>query len=215
MKWIGLINSFDHRGANPGSLVAGSMGCHTIDDRDEERLSSTVDSLYAQVSHLTARFLGNRYAILTMRWVLATVFIISASGKLVDIGRYSIAPVMDFGILPIPLARVFGAVLPFIEAFCALGLLLGFLTRFVSLGALIMSATFFIAKEIALWQGGDIECGCFGAVVTTLASLTVYMDPPMMFMSLAILLSPRRSRRWFSLAGRFTKQTIERIDHLW
>jgi hypothetical protein len=171
--------------------------------------------LLINVSQLVHRLLANRYAILAMRWILAGVFLLSSCGKLVDIKRYSIGPVMEFGILPIPLAHLFGAVLPFIELTCALGLLFGVATRLSSFGIALMSITFFIVKGVILWQRGDLVCGCFGAIVTTLASLTIYMDPPIFLMSLAVMLSSQSSRYWVSLGSRLPENYAERVDPIW
>ena len=193
-----LIKDIGQRGRSRGMLVTDGMRHR---DQEVEPLFPKAHAMLAQASRLVASILANRYAILGMRCILAGVFIVSSYGKLVDIGRYSIAPVMEFDILPIPLAHFFGAVLPFVEALCALSLLFGVFTRLSSLGILAMSMSFFIAKEIVLLQGRDIVCGCFGAVVTTLASLTIYMDPPMMLMASAVMLAPRQSRCCISLGA--------------
>jgi putative oxidoreductase len=149
-------------------------------------------------------FLSHRYTVLAMRILVAGVFLLSACGKLVDITRYSIVPVVEFGTLPAWAAPIFGAVLPFVELLCALGLLFGVLTRLSSLGVMAMSASFFFAKASLLMRGMDIACGCFGAVVTTLASLTIYMDPPIFLMALAVMISPLPARGWLSLGARLS-----------
>ena len=53
---------------------------------------------------------GNRYAVLIFRLILAAIFLTSSFGKLVDIERYSVDAVYNFGILPMVLARPFGLV---------------------------------------------------------------------------------------------------------
>ncbi len=189
--------SFSHAGVNQKVSEADYGGSLCVSNRREGSWGALTT-----VSHPIRRLVANRYAVLGMRWILAGVFLLSSCGKLVDIKRYSIGAVMEFGILPIPLAHLVGMVLPFIEIMCALGLLFGVLTRLSSLGIAIMSITFFVAKGIILWQGADVVCGCFGAIVTTLASLTIYMDPPLLLLSLAVMLSPRSARSWVSLGGR-------------
>src|SRR3974377_2441144 len=62
----------------------------------------------------------NRHVILVFRLILAGLFLTSAYGKLVDIERYSVDAVYNFGILPMFLARPFGLVMPFIELLCGL-----------------------------------------------------------------------------------------------
>ena len=86
--------------------------------------------------------------------------------------------------------------------------------RLSSFGIALMSITFFIVKAVILWQGSDLVCGCFGAVVTTLASLTIYMDPPIFLMSLAVMLAPRSSRHWISLGSRLPESDAERVDRI-
>jgi uncharacterized membrane protein YphA (DoxX/SURF4 family) len=151
--------------------------------------------------------------ILVFRFILAAFFLISSYGKLVDIERYSVDAVYNFGILPMVLARPFGLAMPFIEGLCGLGLLFGVLTRLSALGIGLMSLSFFIAKAIVLSQGRSIECGCFGAVIDTLASVTIFMDLPMMAMALVILFAPNKSRHWIS-AGKLLPQLWEKKFHL-
>jgi uncharacterized membrane protein YphA (DoxX/SURF4 family) len=181
---------------------AGANQESTVDDRNGESRG--------KLTHLVHRLVANRYAVLGMRWTLAGVFLLSAAGKLVDIKRYSIGAVMEFGILPTPLAHIFGMVLPFVELMCAFGLLFGVATRLSSFGIALMSTTFFIVKGVILWHGGDVVCGCFGAIVTTLVSLTIFMDPPILLLSLAVMLSPRSSRSWVSLGNRLRARRKER-----
>jgi len=158
--------------------------------------------------------INKRSAILVFRLLLAGTFLLSSFGKLVDIRRYSVAPILDFEILPDFLAYDFGIILPFIELLCALGLLFAVLTRLSSLGIALMSISFFIVKVILLWNGSDVMCGCFGAVVTTLISDTIYMDPPIFIMSLIVALSPTESRHWVSLWKRLPSRWINWIDKL-
>ena len=175
-------------------------------------------TLLLGMSHRVWNPATDRSLVLVFRLVLAGIFLLSSFGKLVNIQRYSIAPVLDFEILPDFLAYIFGSALPFIELLCALGLLFGVLTRLSSVGIALMSLSFFIVKVILLWKGSDLACGCFGAVVTTLISDTVYLDPPIFIMSLIIALSPPASRHWVSLwekvSSRWIKQS-DRIDLVW
>ena len=103
------------------------------------------------------KLFSNRYVILSFRLILAGFFLVSAYGKLVDIERYSVDAVYNFGILPMGLARPFGLLMPFIELLCGLGLLFGVLTRLSALGVGLMSLSFFIAKAIVLSQGRTLN----------------------------------------------------------
>jgi len=155
----------------------------------------------------------NRYLTLVCRVLLAAIFLLSSVGKLVDLERYSVDAVYNFGILPMWLARPFGLVMPFIELLCGLGLLFGVLTRLSALGSALMSLAFFVAKAIVLAQGRSIECGCFGAIIDTLASVTIFMDIPMVLLSLVVMFS--RSRHWVAIAALVPKGWTEKLDLIW
>ena len=157
----------------------------------------------------------NRYVTLVFRLVLAGTFLVSSLGKLVDIEHYSVAMVYNFGILPGRLATAFGWVLPFIELACALGLAFGVLTRLSSLGTTLLSASFLGAKVIVLSRGMDIECGCFGAVVSTMASWSIYLDPIVLILSLTVFLSPPSGRHWVSVGGRLPQEARRRLNLVW
>jgi uncharacterized membrane protein YphA (DoxX/SURF4 family) len=159
---------------------------------------------------------NNRYVTLAFRLILAGIFLLSSYGKLVDIERYSVDAVYNFGILPVEpvnIARFFGLVMPFIELLCALGLLFGVLTRLSALGVSLMSLAFFITKAIVLSQGRSIECGCFGAVIDTLASVTIFMDIPMLLMGLLIMFSS--SRHWLAIGGVIPTAWRKKLNLIW
>ena len=149
--------------------------------------------------------------ILVFRLVLGAMFLLGAAGKLVDIEHYSVALVYNFGILPGPIAIAFGWALPFIELGCALALIFGLLARLASLGLALMSISFFVVKAVLLARWGDVECGCFGAIGSTMASWSIYLDPAVFLMSLAILLAPDSSRLWVSLAKRLPETWRRRL----
>jgi uncharacterized membrane protein YphA (DoxX/SURF4 family) len=147
--------------------------------------------------------------------VLAGTFFVSSFGKLVDIERYSVAVVYNFDILPGPLAIAFGWALPFIELACAISLLLGVLTRLTAVSIAIMSISFFIVKAIVLSQGMNIDCGCFGAVGSTMASWSIYLDPIVFLLSVTVLFSSRRSRHWVSLGNKLSEKWRDRLNLVW
>jgi putative oxidoreductase len=157
----------------------------------------------------------NRYVVLVFRLILTGFFLTSAYGKLVDIERYSVDAVYNFGILPMFLARPFGLSMPFIELLCGLGLLFGIFTRLSALGIVLMSFSFFIAKAIVLSQGRSIECGCFGAVIDTLASVTIFMDIPMIVLALVIIFSTPEARHWLAIGKFLSFQWKERFRLIW
>jgi len=158
---------------------------------------------------------ANRHVILFFRLILAAFFLVSSYGKLVDIERYSVDAVYNFGVLPMFLARLFGLIMPFIELLCGLGLLFGVLTRLSALGIALMSLSFFIAKGIVLSQGRSIECGCFGAVIDTLASVTIFMDFPIMFLALLVVLSPSATRHSMAIGALLPQVWKDRLHLIW
>jgi hypothetical protein len=64
-------------------------------------------------------------------------------------------------------------------------------------------------------QGRSIDCGCFGAIVETLASVTIYMDIPMAVMGLLIMLAPVSSRYWVSFARFATADLMKKLNLVW
>lgn len=159
--------------------------------------------------------IGNHYVVLIFRLILAAFFLISSYGKLVDIERYSVDAVYNFGILPMVLARPFGLVMPFIELLCGLGLLFGVLTRLSAFGIALMSLSFFIAKAIVLSQGRSIECGCFGAVIDTLASVTIFMDLPVVMMASMVMFAPPDTRHWAAIGKLLSPAWKCRLRWIW
>ncbi|HME45521.1 MAG TPA: MauE/DoxX family redox-associated membrane protein [Syntrophorhabdales bacterium] len=158
---------------------------------------------------------AHRFLILILRLLLAVVFLLSSFGKLVDVERYSVDAVYNFGVLPMILARPFGLVMPLIELLCGLGLLLGVLTRLAALGVGLMSIAFFIAKAVVVAQGRHIDCGCFGAIVETLASVTIFMDLPMVVMAFLILIAPNRSRHFVAVGRFLPERTPQWLRLMW
>ena len=158
---------------------------------------------------------GNPRLILVFRLVLACTFLIASFGKFVDIEHYSVAMVYNLEILPGPLAIGFGWALPFIELACAVGLLVGLLTRLSALGIALLSTSFFITKVILLSRGTDLDCGCFGAIGSTMASWSIYLDPAVFVLAVTVLFSPRQTRRRVSLGGKLSEKWSKKLNLLW
>ncbi len=157
----------------------------------------------------------NGYVVLVFRLIMAAMFLVSSCGKLVDIERYSVDAVYNFGVLPMVLARPFGLVTPFIEGLCGLGLLFGVLTRLAAFGLGLISLSFFIAKAIVLSQGRSIDCGCFGAVISTLASVTIFMDIPMVFFALVVMMAPPETRHRAGLGKILPASWKKKLRMVW
>lgn len=158
---------------------------------------------------------NDRKLIFGFRLILAGFFLLSSCGKLVDIERYSVDAVYNFGILPFRLDRPFGLVMPFVELLCGLGLLFGVLTRLSALGVSLISVSFFIAKAIVLSQGRSINCGCFGAIIDSLASVTIFMDLPIMAIALIVMFSPAQSPHWVAIGNRLPQRRKDKLHVIW
>jgi len=156
-----------------------------------------------------------KYVIFICRLILAITFLVSSAGKLVDIERYSVAMVYNFDILPGPFAIIFGWTLPFIELACGITLLFGILTRLSAIGVGLLGISFLVTKVILLSRGTDVECGCFGAIGSTMASWSVYLDPIITLLSIMIIFSSAQNRHWASLANKLSKKRKDKLDLVW
>ncbi len=158
---------------------------------------------------------GAKTIVLCCRLILAVVFLAAAFGKLVDIERYSVNAVYFFVILPVSLARPFGLALPFIELLCGLGLLFGVLTRLSALGIGLLSSSFFIAKAIVFSHGRSVNCGCFGAFGDTLASVTIFLDLPMMILAVVVIWASSDVRHWKAVGNLLPKAWKKKLRFIW
>ncbi len=164
---------------------------------------------------IRSKVFENRHLILVFRLVLAATFFVSSFGKLVNIEHYSVAMVYNLDILPGPLAIGFGWALPFLELACAVGLLFGVLTRLSALGVALLSLSFFITKAILLSRGTDVECGCFGAIGSAMASWSIILDPGMLVLSTVIFFSSEGSRHWVSLGRKLPEKWRDKLNPVW
>jgi len=158
-------------------------------------------------------FIDNHAAVMTFRMIVGLIFLLSAIGKLMDLNG-SVGAVYNFQVLPDALIEPFGYALPFIELLCALGLLFGVLTRLSAFGIGLMSLVFFIVKMIVMFgQHRSVLCGCFGALMDTFASVTIYMDIPMLLLCMGIFFSA--SRHWFAIGGLLPERWREKLKWVW
>jgi len=177
--------------------------------------SETASSAEIQNKGFFMKLVSNQYVVLACRWLLGFIFLMSAVGKLMDL-QGSVDAVYGFNIFPLAFARFAGLTVPFIELLMALGLLFGVLTRLAAFGAAIMSVAFFLTKaHVLLIQGRQIDCGCFGALMSTMASVTIYMDIPMLIMGIIIMAAPLASRHWVSLARFIPQMWKNKLNLVW
>jgi hypothetical protein len=115
----------------------------------------------AVISLMASEKLGARYFWRIVDLILAGIFIYAGTLKAIDPVQFA-SDIDNFKILPWPVSVALAFYLPWLEIFCACGLVFRFLYR----GALsILSASivvFTLAITTAKVRGLDITCGCFG-----------------------------------------------------
>ena len=100
-------------------------------------------------------------AVLILRLVLGTVFLMSAAAKLAA-PRQFVADVKEYRLLPRPLASAFGYVLPYAELSAAIMLMGGFYINVAALAVAVMLVVFLIAVGAAMIRKLNLTCSCFG-----------------------------------------------------
>ena len=97
---------------------------------------------------------------LAARVALGLVFVIAGAGKVGDLAASGRA-VNAYQLMPYGLAKVIGAMLPFVEIGVGALLILGFATRLMAIVAAVMLVVY-IAGIASVWARGlAIDCGCF------------------------------------------------------
>lgn len=100
--------------------------------------------------------------LLSIRCLLAVVFIVAAIGKLLDLdgSRRALA---EFGV-PVRATRLAGALLPVAELAVAISLLFVPTARWGALGALLLLLVFSAGVARAMSRGEAPDCHCFGQI---------------------------------------------------
>jgi hypothetical protein len=95
--------------------------------------------------------------------LVGLIFLIAGAGKL--LARVPAAQSIEaYRLLPEPVARLVGLVLPVVELVIASSLLTGFLADWTALGALGLLLVFSVAQASVLLRGQEVPCGCFGSL---------------------------------------------------
>jgi putative oxidoreductase len=119
-------------------------------------IESSAGATTSNVKHRTSNLIWR-----ILDFVLAGIFIYAGALKALDPVQFA-SDIDNYKILPWPVSVALAFYLPWLEIFCALGLIFRFLYR----GALsILSASivvFTLATIAAKVRGLDITCGCFG-----------------------------------------------------
>jgi uncharacterized membrane protein YphA (DoxX/SURF4 family) len=94
-------------------------------------------------------------------WTLGLVLLVAAVPKISDPPAFAQA-LHGFNLVPTPALAPLALVLPWLEAWVALGLITGLARRSAALLALVLMLTFLWALGWNLQRGHAVDCGCFG-----------------------------------------------------
>jgi uncharacterized membrane protein YphA (DoxX/SURF4 family) len=98
---------------------------------------------------------------LLVRLCLGGILLAAGASKLADRAGF-VQGVLDFGVLPARLGRLYGRCLPFLELGAAGLLLAGIAVPAAAALAVLLLASFVIAVALALVHGKRLACHCFG-----------------------------------------------------
>lgn len=100
-------------------------------------------------------------ALFVVRVFIGGYFLFAAIPKLIDPLAFATS-ISHYHLLPVWGVNAAALVLPWLELLAATALLLGFKTRIAALLCGVMLLVFTLAVAIAVVQGLQIDCGCFG-----------------------------------------------------
>jgi len=101
-----------------------------------------------------------------LRLMLALIFLFSSLAKLRNPSAF-VREVSDYQVLPQPLARLFGRLLPFVELITAVLLLSGFLLIVGTGMAAFLLTSFTVVMTVMTTRGRQPKCNCFGTASTS------------------------------------------------
>jgi putative oxidoreductase len=114
-------------------------------------------------SNPLSAFIASKGFVLVLRLFLGTLFVFSASDKVLDPEKFAIA-VRGYKLLPVALTNLFALVLAWSELLSGILLILGIYTRQASAAVLLMLVMFIGAIATTIIRGLVIDCGCFSNV---------------------------------------------------
>lgn len=160
------------------------------------------------------KFCNNIPVDIICRIVIGGMFLLSGIGKMMDLGN-SVKAVYNFQIIPWDWAvQLVGYCLPFLELACALFILLGVFTRLGCYFIGFSSVVFFFGKMYVMFvQGRSIDCGCFGELMNTMASVTVFLDIPMLILCLILIFSVNRYKP--GIGQLLPAEWKEKLRYIW
>ena len=111
-----------------------------------------------------------------LRLIVGAVFLIAGISK-IPMQPEWVEAIIAFKILPLPLARAYASVLPWLEITIGACLILGLFTRVFSMVSIPIIASFVVANAWILSFGGGGECpSCFGELVTMDNKVALVID---------------------------------------
>ena len=159
-------------------------------------------------------FIDNMWVNIICRVLVGGIFMLSGIGKMMDLGN-SVKAVYNFQLIPWDWAvQLVGYCLPFVELIFACCLIFGAFTRLAAAGIGAMSCVFFVGKVIVMFvQGRSIDCGCFGELMNTMASVTIWMDIPALLLCLILIFSVNRYKPGLGML--LSEEKREKLKLVW
>ena len=93
--------------------------------------------------------------------LLGSTFLVAALPKLAHHRGFTLT-VLEYRILPNPIARAYAAAVPLCELFAAILLLSGTAVRSASVGLGFLLLSFLVAVGVNVTRGRKLDCHCFG-----------------------------------------------------
>ena len=125
------------------------------------------------------------FAFASSRCLLGGLFAFSGYLKVLDPAGFALT-VDNYHLLPALAARVLAVYLPWLEIICGVAVLTRWCLRGALLVLMILCGVFCAALAAAWFRGLDIECGCFGRVMTTGPLLGIVRDLGLGFVALLL-----------------------------
>ena len=158
----------------------------TLGQRAKEAEETWMDSI--------RRIVSNRWLVLAARLLLGGIFLLSAIGKLQHSALF-VDQVVDYGLLPEGLSRLYATVLPWAEVAVGFSLILGLLSAVGAIVSAAMTVSFAIAGIYSLLRPEEVPslCGCFGELVDLSHTQSLTLDVAMLLAAVVIVVSWRRA----------------------
>jgi putative oxidoreductase len=130
---------------------------------------------------------------LLLRFGLAGLFLYAGVLKAMDPGAL-LADIGNYRLVPLPMAAVAAAYLPWLEILAAVAIAVPRWSRSGLLVVLAMLAVFTIALASALFRGLDISCGCFGRIGGEASALAALLRNGILISATCLLLARKSPR---------------------